>query len=109
MLKTRDAFKLAKIIKKYDLQKKIKEITKKIDMQQDASDIGVDFFFELILEDSTEDAFYEIAGLILNKEPKEIKEMEIFSLIDEISKCEDIKNFSDAVCKLTAPASHQQA
>jgi len=103
-IKTKDVFKLARLIKISGTKEELTEILG-ASKSQDASEIGLKAIMTLITacgEEETEKGIYELLADIAEKKPTDIENMELEELstfLKEISEQNNLSNFFDTAVK----------
>lgn len=100
-----DSFKAARLIKELNLKEELKEIAS--NQEQDQYESGVEIIYTILEKGTTKDCeqrIYDFLSGPLEITPEEVKELELFEVVDKIFKIADIekwKVFIQSVAKLT--------
>lgn len=101
-LQTQDVFRAIRVIKVTNLKEDLKDIVNKVNTgtgdggNLTIQDVGLDVMFKILekaTEEKAETAIYEFLSGPLEVTAGEVREMELLTLVEQITQCADTENW----------------
>lgn len=100
-LKTKDLFSAVRLIKEIGVREEIKKVALEKG-EKDANTVGFDLLFSIIekaTEKNTEQKLYEFLSGPFECEAKDVEEMDLLELLENITQVADINKWKDFLSK----------
>ena len=95
-LNTSDLFKAARLIRKMGIKEDLKKFAEGINADQNQEEVGIDMLmliFERATDETSEQLIYEFLAGPFEVAPHEVKEMELFTMVESLFKVADIEKW----------------
>lgn len=95
-LNTSDLFKAARLIRKMGIKEDLKKFAEGINADQNQEEVGIDMLmliFERATDETAEQLIYEFLAGPFEVAPHEVKEMELFKMVESLFKVADVEKW----------------